>query len=794
MVISAPTASGKTVLMELAICRLFNRQKQHSQNSSSFIRVRALYLAPLKSLCAEKTIDWQKKFSKCGLQCTKVVGSSDAAASAEEASASDASVFRSHVICATPEKWISVVRGMAAPASMTFLQSIGLVLIDECHMVGTDRGASLEIAVSQVRHYSRDARFVATSATIGNIGDISKWLSGRRHGSSATNAQLESAAKTLVFGEDYRPVRLSKIVLGFACTTPYYKFQRSLDFKLPGIINAHCAGRSVLIFCSTRSSAQETCRHISRNISQLNRQPMPLHLTSEFTNQLLNDTVPLGIAYHHAGLSASDRLRVESLFTSGTIQILCSTSTLGIGVNLPAYAVIVKGTKGYADSDYAEYSTTEIVQFIGRAGRPQFGPAGKAVILTENSMVTMYRNLVSGNDVLESSLDAELPRAILYGVFKREFNSMGDVEEWLENSFMAVCAKRSPSQYGTMGADTACSQIAAKHVGVLVQAGLLVEETQSPLQLHGRLGLSVLGRSVAKYEVDPIRMAQALSAGQLPSSPSRRQIFETVCASGEFGNLKITAGQKGVLNEMNKSPWLRFKLSGRVQTIRDKFGIQCKPVPSGKFAPGLSQDMSRVIKLAYGPAMCIRDCYAERDDAQGVISATVICRELAAKCGEQVPALLQQVDGIGPRYADILWSQNITSISELCKTTARNIEYMVNRNPPFGTRVLASAAALPTCSVDMSSYWMDARSIVFTIKVSCYSDDRPLDEGVKAAAFEKSAKFTIVAHTTDGMLLKFESVEVSTQAAYYETQIGLCNPVPGSRVVVEVAPERFGKL
>ncbi|KAJ2465951.1 ATP-dependent DNA helicase MER3, partial [Coemansia sp. RSA 2320] len=62
--------------------------------------------------------------------------------------------------------------------------------------------------------------------------------------------------------------------------------------------------------------------------------------------------------------------RVEQLFVSGSIQILFSTSTLGIGVNMPAYMVIVKGTKGYADNNYAEYTMSEVLQFIGRAGRP----------------------------------------------------------------------------------------------------------------------------------------------------------------------------------------------------------------------------------------------------------------------------------------------------------------------------------------------------------------------------------------------------------------------------------------
>ncbi|KAJ2810561.1 ATP-dependent DNA helicase MER3, partial [Coemansia furcata] len=82
---------------------------------------------------------------------------------------------------------------------------------------------------------------------------------------------------------------------------------------------------------------------------------------------------------------------------------------------MPAFMVIVKGTKGYADNNYNEYTQTEVLQFIGRAGRPQFGPSGKAIILTEKTMVKLYQNLVSGNEILESSLDPELASWILGG-------------------------------------------------------------------------------------------------------------------------------------------------------------------------------------------------------------------------------------------------------------------------------------------------------------------------------------------------------------------------------------------
>ncbi|KAJ2343823.1 ATP-dependent DNA helicase MER3 [Coemansia sp. RSA 2673] len=412
LVISAPTASGKTALMEIAMCRLF-------RDIASRGGKKALYLAPLKSLCAEKAAEWTSRYIRCKLQCTEIVGG-DANSALEETRSASQVFSQSHIVCTTPEKFVALAGGVTQPNVATLLGSVGLVLVDECHMVGTNRGASLELAVSLIRANAGQARIIAVSATVGNIGDVAEWLADRNSG----------AAKPLVFGEEYRPVPLTKVVLGYDCTGPYYQFQRNLDFRLSGIINTHGTGRSVLIFCPTRGAAQECARLIAQNIGQLTRQPMPVHLTSAFTNHLLNKCVPLGVAYHHAGLAANDRTRIEQLFINGAVQILCSTSTLGIGVNMPAYMVIVKGTKGYTDNNYKEYAQSEVLQFIGRAGRPQFGPSGKAIILTEKTMVKSYQNLVSGSEILESSLGPELLRWILGGVYRREFTSTSDVTKW----------------------------------------------------------------------------------------------------------------------------------------------------------------------------------------------------------------------------------------------------------------------------------------------------------------------------------------------------------------------------
>ena len=88
-----------------------------------------------------------------------------------------------------------------------------------------------------------------------------------------------------------------------------------------------------------------------------------------------------GVGYHHAGLSQADRKLVEELFGRGLLPVLACTSTLALGVNLPAHLVVIKGTEQYSGGQMREYSESAILQMSGRAGRVQFGDKEATVVI-----------------------------------------------------------------------------------------------------------------------------------------------------------------------------------------------------------------------------------------------------------------------------------------------------------------------------------------------------------------------------------------------------------------------------
>lgn len=77
-----------------------------------------------------------------------------------------------------------------------------------------------------------------------------------------------------------------------------------------------------------------------------------------------------GIAVHHAGIDLSDRREIEQAFKSSKLHLLVATSTLAVGVNLPAHLVVIKGTFMWNGQGFREYSDIEIQVRYRNRGTP----------------------------------------------------------------------------------------------------------------------------------------------------------------------------------------------------------------------------------------------------------------------------------------------------------------------------------------------------------------------------------------------------------------------------------------
>ena len=63
---------------------------------------------------------------------------------------------------------------------------------------------------------------------------------------------------------------------------------------------------------------------------------------------------------------------------------------------------------GYQNGGLSEYSDIDLIQMIGRAGRPGLDTSGCAVIMTTLEMEQRYNALISGTTNIESKLHENL--------------------------------------------------------------------------------------------------------------------------------------------------------------------------------------------------------------------------------------------------------------------------------------------------------------------------------------------------------------------------------------------------
>ena len=146
----------------------------------------------------------------------------------------------------------------------------------------------------------------------------------------------------------------------------------------------------------------------------------------------------------------ADRNLVERAFTDGHIRVLCCTATLAWGVNLPAHAVIIKGTELYDSKKgaFVDLSMLDVLQIFGRAGRPQFDKSGEAFIVTSHAKLSVYLSLLTQQSPIESQFINSLADNLNAEVCLGSVTSVAEACKWLTYTYLHVRMKSNPLAYG----------------------------------------------------------------------------------------------------------------------------------------------------------------------------------------------------------------------------------------------------------------------------------------------------------------------------------------------------------
>ncbi|KAJ5082947.1 hypothetical protein N7532_011990 [Penicillium argentinense] len=741
LVLSAPTGSGKTVVMELAICRLLNVLKDE--------RFKVVYQAPTKSLCAERFRDWNSKFSALNLKCAELTGDTD--------QSQLRGVQNSQIIITTPEKWDSMTRKWKD--HMRLMQLVKLFLIDEVHILKESRGATLEAVVSRMKNIGSNVRFIALSATVPNSEDIATWL-----GKDATTQYVPAHREH--FGEDFRPVKLQKFVYGYHSNGNDFAFDKLCGGKLPGVIEAHSCQKPIMVFCCTRNSSVATAKELARLWTVTN--PPARHWEGPtkhivIHNEDLRGTVCAGVAFHHAGLSHADRHAVEKGFLDGHINVICCTSTLAVGVNLPCHLVVIKNTVSWQEGGCKEYSDLEMMQMLGRAGRPQFDNSATAIILTRKERVSHYEKLVSGSESLESCLHLNLIDHLNAEIGLGNVTDLESATRWLAGTFLFVRLRRNPTYYKLKeGAsqedeDKLLRQICERDISLLQECGLVERE---------RLCSTQFGDAMARYYIRFETMRTLLS---LESHATISQILDVIVQGEEFREIRLKAGEKSLYREINKDPGIRYPIKVDVALPSHKISLLLQAelgaidFPNGdqfqKHKFSFQQDKSVVFSHVNRLIRCVIDCHIAREDAISVLNALELARSFGAKVWDHSPLQMKQIEQIGVVAVRKLAAAGIMNLEDLESTEPHKIEMALSKNPPFGTKLLARVREFPKLRVAVKMIGKETEAenvkVRFKLEVAFMNDKIP-------TYFQRRPIYVCcLSEASDGRLVDFRRVNAS---------------------------------
>lgn len=447
ILVGAPTGSGKTVLAEIAIFRTFNKseedqnalKKEENEESKPSHNRKVIYIAPFKALAKERLKDWKTRLED-GAPKKKVLELTGDYTPDLEA------LVNSDVLITTPEKWDGISRSWH---NREYVQKVDLIIFDEIHMLGQDRGPVIEMIVSRMnfisKSLSKKIRMIGLSTAMANSADVANWFGVSKH-------------CLFNFRPSVRPVPIEIHFDGFA-EKHYCPRMATMNKPAYNCIKKFSDGKSVLIFVSSRRQTRLTALDlISLVASDSGGRSSYLKMSQDEVQLILENvedsdlkqTLIFGIGMHHAGLSSEDRKIVEALFVEGRIQVIVATSTLAWGVNFPAKLVIIKGTEFFdpKSKKYVDMPVTDILQMIGRAGRPQFNDSGVACVFVEKSKKNFYRRYLNDPFPIESHLESQLADHINAEIASGSITSKQACLDFITWTYYFRRVMKNPQYYG----------------------------------------------------------------------------------------------------------------------------------------------------------------------------------------------------------------------------------------------------------------------------------------------------------------------------------------------------------
>ncbi len=533
LVASVPTASGKTLVAELAMLSAVQRGGK------------ALYIVPLRALASEKRDEFEE-FSRYGVD----IGVSTGNYESEERW-----LREKDIIVATSEKVDSLVRNDAS-----WLSRLDCVVADEVHLVDdSQRGPTLEVTLAKLRRINPGLQVVALSATIGNADALADWLDAALVDSDWRPIELR---KGVHFGEalhfddgsqEHLPSqgseKATETIVRDTLTPDEDEGDGTPDDESD---DGHGDGRgSSLVFVNSRRNAEGAAKRLANvtndhldgdELTRLREVAADIRDTSDTeTSDDLADAVEKGAAFHHAGLSSDQRSLVEDAFRDRLVKCIAATPTLAAGVNTPSRRVVVRDWRRYSGEagGMQPLSVLEVHQMMGRAGRPGMDPYGEALLLAKShdELDELFERYVWADpEPVQSKLAAEpAMRTHLLATIASGFaDSREGLLEFLEETLYASQTDE----------DAFLEQVMDDMLAYLERNGFIDADGDD-------LSATGMGHTVSRLYLDPMSAAEIIDGLRATEGrPTALGLYHLVSRTPDMYQLYLRSGEQEEFTEL----------------------------------------------------------------------------------------------------------------------------------------------------------------------------------------------------------------------------------------------------
>jgi len=545
LLICAPTGAGKTNVALLTVLRALYNSKKNDVSMDEFTLADAnldafkvVYVAPMKALVSEVVTKMGSSLKEFGISVRELTG---------DMNLSRRQIEDTQVIVTTPEKWDVITR---KSGERTFTSLVRLLIIDEIHLLHDDRGPVLEAIIARtmrnLENVSVVTRVVGLSATLPNYKDVGALL------------QVNEEKGLFYFDSSYRPSPLQQCYVGVTARKAVKRFKIMNDIMFEKVKSQVMGSNQVIVFVHSRKETASAARLIvdrsieDESIGYFMQHDSPSYNTiqaelDDVDDSKLKNLLIRGIGTHHAGMSRKDRLLVEGLFEAKHIKVLVSTATLAWGVNLPAHAVIIKGTQVYSPENgrWIELSPLDVMQMMGRAGRPQFDKYGEGFIITTSSEVQFYLSLLNQQLPIESHFVSRLVDLLNAEIATGCVTNLNQGAKWLTYTYLFIRMVRNPVLYHVPVDERQEDPTLEKRRKELIHSAATVLHKSKLIKYNkktGEMTPTELGRIASDFYV--CYKTMAIYKENMHESMNDLDLFRLFSLSSEFKHMRIREEEK----------------------------------------------------------------------------------------------------------------------------------------------------------------------------------------------------------------------------------------------------------